>query len=78
MIIRPIFLIDLIGRRILCVDRIHSHTPLETAGSFLTQQPLHLHLLLQILCALMNMGEPVDLVPRQMRFCSHQILILRS
>ena len=65
MIFRTVFLVDVIGGDVNAVEGVQSHTPLEASPGALAQKPHHPHLLNQVLGALMNMGESVDLLPRE-------------
>ena len=72
-----VLLIHLIGGGEHRVEGVHAHAALEAGGGLLPQQPLHLHLLHQILCGLVDVGEAVDPLPGQGGYRGHQILVLR-
>ena len=71
-----VLLVDLIGGGVHGVEGVHTHAALEAAGRLLAQQALHLHLLHQIVRRLVEMGEAVDLVPRQAGGSGHEIGVL--
>ena len=77
MIIRAALFIQLVSRAVNCVHCVHADAALEACRRLLSEETLHLDLLDQIVSALMDVGEAVDLLPGQMRGCSHQIFILR-
>jgi hypothetical protein len=45
-----------------CVD---PHAALNTPTHLPTEKPCHILFFMQIVCVLMNMGEPIDLLPGQ-------------
>ena len=59
MVVCSVLLIYFICGGIYGVKGIHSHTSLEAACCFLTKQSLHLDLVLQVLRALVDVGETV-------------------
>ena len=58
------------------IEGIHADTPLKAAPCFPTEQPSHLALFNQVVDALVDMGEPVDLLSRQMGPSGHDIFEL--
>src|SRR4030043_1965760 len=56
-----VLFVSLIGNVIDGVGRIDSHTPLNATSGHLTEKPGHILLLVQILFALMDMTESIDL-----------------
>ena len=77
MVLGAVFLVCFKGGGIQRIDSVHPHTPLETGGGLLAQQPLHLHLFYQIFRALVDMAKAVDFLPCQVRGGSHQVLVFR-
>ena len=63
--------------RINGVCRVHADTALEARCGLLTEQTLHLYLLNQVVRGLMQVGEAVYLLARQVGGRGHQILVLR-
>ena len=55
------------------VDGVHADAALEAGSRLLAQQALHLHLLHQILGALVQMAEAIDLFP-----VSDDVAVIRS
>ena len=75
-IIGFVLLIGLKGGGIERVERVHAYTALKTGSGFLAEQTLHFHLVYQVLRAVVDMTEAVDLVPGDRRGSGHQILVL--
>ena len=78
VILGAVFLIDLIGRGIDRVERVHAYASLEAGPCGLPHQPLHLHLLHQILSTLVKMAETVDRLSGQIGSRGHNIFIVLS
>ena len=75
MVVGAVFLVHFVGGGIHRVEGIHAHTALEAAGGLLAQEPLHLHLFHQVLCRLMEMGEPVDGMAGEAGGGGHQVFV---
>jgi hypothetical protein len=72
-----VLFVSLIGNVIDGVGRIDSHTPLNATSGHLTEEPGHILLLVQILLALMDMAESIDLLPGEMRLGRTQTFMFR-
>ena len=71
MIMGAVFFIELIRGAVNGVKRVHTDAALEASRGFLSAEPLHLYLFNQILRALVNMCEAIDLFSCQRRFNGH-------
>ena len=76
VIVGAVLLVDLVGAGEHSVEGVHAHAALEAAGGLLAQQPLHLHLVHQVLGGLVQVGEAVDGVARQAGLHGHQVRVL--
>jgi hypothetical protein len=77
MVMCAMCLVTLIGRAEYRVECVHSYASLEASRGLLAEQSLHLDLVSQVLCALMNMSKTVYSLSDVGRHRRHQILILR-
>lgn len=75
MVMGAIFFVDFIGRGVYGVEGVHTDAALEAAGCFLTEKSLHLDFLDEVFRGLVQMGETVDGVARQVARCCHEVLI---
>ena len=76
MVMCSVFFIDLIGRGVGRVERVHANAPLEAGCGLLTEQSLHLDFLFEVFGALVDVRETVNLVSGQVGSRGHQVLIL--
>jgi hypothetical protein len=76
MVFTPIFLVHVVCDNGKGVQGIHSHTALEAASGFATQEPAHFTLFHQIIDTLVNVCEAVDFIPRNVRGGGHDICVL--
>ena len=77
MIVGAVLFIYLVGGGEHGVEGVHADAALEAGGGHLAAQPLHLHLVPQVVGGLMDMGETVDTRSGIGGDHGHQILILR-
>jgi len=74
---RPAFLVDLVGRHVEGIQRVEPHATLVAARRLVRYEAQHLHLLDQVVDALVDVGETTDLFPCQMALGRHEVLVLR-
>jgi hypothetical protein len=72
-----VLLIGLIRNVMEGIGSIDSHTPLNTTSGHLTKSSGHILLLVQILFAVVDMTEPVNLLSGEMRFGRAQAFVFR-
>lgn len=75
VVMGAVFFVDFIGRGVYGVEGVHTDAALEAAGCFLTEKSLHLDFLDEVFRGLVQMGETVDGVARQVARCCHEVLI---
>ena len=68
--------VHLEGGAVHGVHGVHADAALEAGGGLLAQQPLHLHLLDQVLGALVQVAEPVDGPAGEVGRGGHQVPVL--
>ena len=77
MVVCAILLINFISCAECCIESVHTDTALEAGCCLLPAESLHFDLFDQIICALVQMCETVNLLTCKGRSCCHQIFVLR-
>ena len=71
VVMSSVFLICLVSCAVNGVECVHADTALETGCGLLSAESLHLNLLDQVICALMDVCETVDGLTCKNGFCCH-------
>ena len=71
VVMSSVFLICLVSCAVNGVECVHADTALETGCCFLSAESLHLNLLDQVICALMDVCETVDGLACEDGLCCH-------